>query len=90
MNGGLVVQRVPSPFSELFLAVSSSFPLAFPWFGAPSVLVSISRFEMRILDFKLEMSLGHQLQSAIIILHFSRCHFLSVDLHTKYFNFYDS
>ena len=32
-----------------------------------SLFVSISRFEMRILDFLLGMSLDHELQSAIII-----------------------
>ena len=32
-----------------------------------SVLVSISRVEMRIFDFLLEVSLGHQLQYAIIV-----------------------
>ena len=55
-NWPFVVQRVPSPLSELFLA----FYLPFPLLGAPfaSVLVSTSRIEMKIFVFLLEMSLG--------------------------------
>ena len=44
-----------------------------------SVIVSISRFEMRIFDFLLEMSLGHALPSAIVTF-VAVCRLLSVDL----------
>ena len=43
-----------------------------------SVLVSVSRFEMRILDFLLEMSLDHQHQSAIIILLVAECRLYAI------------
>ena len=42
--------------------------------------VSISRFEMRILDFLLEMSLGHQRQSATVVFLLADCRLLTVDL----------
>ena len=45
-----------------------------------SVLVSICGFAMTILDFLLEMSLGHELQSAIVIILVAKRRFLSVDL----------
>ena len=38
-----------------------------------SVLASVSRFEVTILGFLLEMSLGHQLQSALIIVLLAKC-----------------
>ena len=49
-------------------------------FCCRSVLVSISRFEMRILDFLLEMSLAHQLPSAIILLFVASSCLLSADV----------
>ena len=48
------------------------------------VVVSISLFEIRILIFLLEMSLGQQLQSAIIILPVAKCRLLSEDLQISF------
>ena len=45
-----------------------------------SVLVSISRFEMRICDFLLEMSFGRQLLSAIVIVVVAECRLKSENL----------
>ena len=67
-----------SPFAFSFSFARSSY--------CKSVLVSISRFEMKVLDFLLEMSLGHQLQSAIIMFLVAECRLLNDELHNKYFN----
>ena len=48
-----------------------------------SVLVSISRFDVRIFDFLLELSLGPQLQSVIIILRVAKCRLLNIKLATR-------
>ena len=73
----LVTQRMQSPFLELFLAFY--FPFLFASFVrssyCKSVLVSISR----ILDFLLGMSLGHQLTSAIVVIHVTKCLLSSED-----------
>ncbi len=57
---------------------------------SPQVLVSISRFETRIRDFRCS-SLGHQLQFAIIILLVAKCRLLSVDLQQvfQFFRLFD-
>ena len=64
--GLFLIQRMQSPLSGYVFAFYLSFPFCFS-LGRSSycrfVLVSVSRFHMRILDFLLEMSLGHQLQS---------------------------
>ena len=57
------------------------------------VLVSISRFELRILDFMLEVSSDHELQSAIVVFLIDECRLLSVDLQQTFqlfrlFNFH--
>ena len=50
---------------------------AFSFSYCRSVLVSRSRFEMRILDFLFVMSLGHELQAAIIIMLVAECRLLN-------------
>ena len=76
-NGWILLSR--SFFCAFYLPFTFRFSFARSSHCRP-VLVSISGFEVRIFDFLLEMSLGHQLQSAIIILLVTECRLLSVDL----------
>ena len=84
-----VIQRMQSPRTELFLNIVFIRLLLslFPLLGAPHckpLLVSISRFEMRILNFLLEMSFGpSSFHSAIIVFIVANCGFLSVGLATS-------
>ena len=75
-----VVQRIQSPLLVLCFGVVFAFALLLYLISELPLMVSISRFEMRILAFLLEMSLGHQLQSAIIDFLVARCSLPSVDL----------
>ena len=69
-----------SKFSgHVFCLVLSCFSFARSSFCG-SVLISMSVFEKKTFDFMLEMSLGHQLQSATVVFHFADCSFLCVDL----------
>ena len=64
-----VIQRMQSPLLEFFgILFACSFRLSFARSNCcKSVHISISCFEMGILDFLLKLSLGHQLQSAIVV-----------------------
>ena len=95
MNIGLSWSNVCS-LLELFLALSLPCPFALPLLGALVAGLSSSRFlalEMGILDVLLEMSLGHKLQSAIVVFLVAECRLFSVDLQHilqffRHFNLY--
>ena len=84
----LLVQRLQSLLSELFLTFTMSFPFVFffPLFGSPIAELSSFRFlaveKKRILDFLLEMSLGHQ--SYNIFFQFFRLFILHLILTLQY------
>ena len=79
-HGLFVIQRMQSsPVFCILFAFSFRFPFARSS-CCKSVLVSISHCGVRILDFLVEMSLDHELQSAIIILLVDDCRLFSVGL----------
>ena len=89
MNGCVVWSSGCSLLSSRILFFACSLPFIFSSVRSSyfrSVLVTISRFEMRILDFLLEMSLGHQLSSATIVFLVVKRRFLSVYLAISIFN----
>ena len=78
-----VIQRMHAPLRDLFFEIVFAFCLCFTFARSSfckSVLVSIFRFDGRILDVLLKMSLDHQLQSAMVIFLVAECRLLTMDL----------